>query len=84
MTHSYRKFLACPLHAEKKLMAQKLCLVKEKGMSNESNASGWKYLLLHVEVGPWFGRVLHRTWARQSLHRALLCASVSLNLSPFI
>lgn len=41
-------------------MAQALCLVKEKDTSQESQVSGWKQLLLHGEVGPWLGRVLHR------------------------
>lgn len=60
---SYRKFLACFLHAERKLMAQKLCLVKEKDTGNDNKVPGWK-----TPAAPWGGRAL--VWQNgQDLHR---------------
>ena len=50
---SDRKFLACSLHAERKLMAQELRLGKEKGTGNDSRVSGWK-----TPAGAWRGWAL--------------------------
>lgn len=82
---SYRKFLACSLHTERKLIAQKLCLVT-KDVSDDSRVSGRK-----TPAAPWGGRALvwpglHRIVGQAGSARGgcLPCSSISLNLSLLI
>ena len=82
---SYRKFLAYSPHTERKLIAQKLCLVK-KDTSNDSGFWQENTCCSTGRKSPGLAEAYTELWARQGLHGegCLLCSSISLNLSLLI
>lgn len=66
MTHKLQEVLGMLSARWKKINGQKSCLVKKKNTSNDCKVPGWKHLLLHGEVGPWFSRTAESSMASRA------------------